>query len=47
MQEVDRNQVRSGGVDQTEMVARAMGATAWRFEPAIIGEPGGVWRAAA
>lgn len=23
-----------------------MGAVAWRFEPAIIGEPGAVWRAA-
>ena len=46
MQEVDRNQVRSGEIDQTEMVARAIGATAWRFEPAIIGEPGRVWRPA-
>ena len=46
MQEVDRNQTRSDGRDQTAMVARAVDAVAWRFEPAIVGEPGGVWRAA-
>jgi endonuclease/exonuclease/phosphatase family metal-dependent hydrolase len=46
LQEVDRGQPRSAGVDQTEAVARGMGAVAWRFEPAIVGEPGGVWRAA-
>ena len=46
MQEVDRNQARSDGRDQTAMVAEATGAVAWRFEPAIVGEPGRVWRAA-
>ena len=46
LQEVDRNQARSGGVDQTEAVARGTGAAAWRFEPAIVGEPGAVWRPA-
>jgi len=46
MQEVDRNQARSGGRDQTATVAEAIDAVAWRFEPAIVGEPGGVWRAA-
>ena len=46
LQEVDRAQVRSGGVDQTDAVARGTGAVAWRFEPAILGEPGGVWRRA-
>ena len=46
LQEVDRGQSRSAGVDQTEAVARGMGAAAWRFEPAIVGEPGGVWRPA-
>ncbi len=46
LQEIDRNQARSGSVDQTEAVAHAMGAAAWRFEPALIGEPGAVWRAA-
>ena len=47
LQEVDRGQRRSGGVDQTAAVARGTGAVAWRFEPAIIGEPGGRWRPAA
>ena len=46
LQEVDRGQPRSGGVDQTEAVSRGTGAMAWRFEPALIGEPGGRWRAA-
>lgn len=46
MQEVDRGQARSDGRDQTAMVAEALDAVAWRFEPAIVGEPGGVWRAA-
>ena len=47
LQEIDRNQARSGGVDQTAAVAEAMGAAAWRFEPALVGEPGATWRAAA
>lgn len=46
MQEVDRNQPRSDAHDQTAMVAEAVNALAWRFEPALVGEPGGVWRAA-
>ena len=46
LQEIDRNQSRSGGVDQTAAVAEAMGAVDWRFEPALIGEPGATWRAA-
>lgn len=46
LQEIDRGQERSGDVDQTARIAEAMGATAWRFEPALIGEPGGRWRAA-
>jgi endonuclease/exonuclease/phosphatase family metal-dependent hydrolase len=46
MQEVDRNQARSDGWDQTARVAEAVGAVAWRFEPALVGDPGGVWRAA-
>jgi endonuclease/exonuclease/phosphatase family metal-dependent hydrolase len=47
LQEIDRNQERSGDVDQTAAVAEAMGAAAWRFEPALVGEPGATWRAAA
>jgi endonuclease/exonuclease/phosphatase family metal-dependent hydrolase len=44
LQEVDRAQTRSGAIDQTAAVADAMGASAWRFQPALIGEPGGDWR---
>ena len=47
LQEIDRNQARSGHVDQTKAVAQGMGAAAWRFEPALVGEPGATWRAAA
>ena len=47
LQEVDRGQPRSGFADQTEQVARALGAEHWRFVPAITGTPGGTWRAAA
>ncbi|MGI8808539.1 MAG: endonuclease/exonuclease/phosphatase family protein [Acidimicrobiales bacterium] len=46
LQEIDRHQARSGGVDQTAAVAEGMGAAAWRFEPALVGEPGATWRAA-
>lgn len=46
LQEVDRNQVRSGRVDQTRLVAEALGAAHWRFQPALVGEPGGQWRPA-
>ncbi|MGH3848164.1 MAG: endonuclease/exonuclease/phosphatase family protein [Pseudonocardiaceae bacterium] len=46
LQEVDRFQARSYGADQSRAVAERMGARWWRFEPAIIGEPGAVWRAA-
>lgn len=46
LQEVDRHQVRSGGIDQTALVAEAMRADHWRFVPALVGTPGGTWRAA-
>jgi len=46
LQEVDCGQARSGGIDQTALVADAMGAAAWRFQPALVGEPGGAWRVA-
>jgi endonuclease/exonuclease/phosphatase family metal-dependent hydrolase len=46
LQEIDRGQTRSGGVDQTAAVARRVGAADWRFEPALVGEPGGRWRPA-
>lgn len=40
LQEVDRGQERSGGVDQTAAVASALGAAYARFAPAIVGTPG-------
>ena len=40
LQEVDRNQPRSGGADLTALAAEAMGAVAHRFEPALWGTPG-------
>ena len=46
LQEVDRGQPRSHGLDLTACVAEAMGAEHWRFVPALIGTPGGTWRAA-
>jgi endonuclease/exonuclease/phosphatase family metal-dependent hydrolase len=46
LQEVDRHQARSGGVDQAALVAEATGAESWRFVPALVGTPGGTWRAA-
>jgi len=46
LQEVDRDQARSGMGDQTAAVAEAMGAVAWRFVPALVGEPGREWRPA-
>ena len=46
LQEVDRGQPRSHGLDLTACVAEAMGTEHWRFMPALIGTPGGSWRAA-
>lgn len=46
LQEIDRGQPRSGGLDQTAAVAEALGAAAWRFEAALVGEPGARWRPA-
>jgi endonuclease/exonuclease/phosphatase family metal-dependent hydrolase len=43
LQEVDRFQARSGGVDQTAVVADALDAEHWRFVPALHGTPGGEW----
>jgi endonuclease/exonuclease/phosphatase family metal-dependent hydrolase len=40
LQEVDRLQERSGGLDQTAAVADALGAADWRFVPAMAGPPG-------
>lgn len=40
LQEVDRDQSRSGHLDQTAVVARALGAPAHRFAAAVVGTPG-------
>jgi endonuclease/exonuclease/phosphatase family metal-dependent hydrolase len=45
LQEVDLHQPRSHGADLTDLAARAMGAQAQHFGPALSGEPGS-WRAA-
>ena len=50
LQEVDRGQARSHGLDLTAEVARASGVLDgggdhWRFVPALVGTPGGTWRA--
>ena len=37
LQEVDRGQARSGGVDQARLCAEAMGAAGHRFQPALAG----------
>jgi endonuclease/exonuclease/phosphatase family metal-dependent hydrolase len=46
LQEVDRDQPRSHGIDQTAVAAEAMGAVAHRFVAAIDGTPGERWTTA-
>lgn len=45
LQEVDRGQTRSGELDLTAEAARASGAVAHRFAPAVVGTPGERFRA--
>ena len=40
LQEVDRAQDRTAGVDQARLVAETIGAKYWRFVPSIRGTPG-------
>lgn len=40
IQEVDAAQPRSSMVDQTAVVAEALGAQHWRFVPTVVGTPG-------
>lgn len=49
LQEVDRAQSRSQGLDLTALAAQALGVgtQGWRFAPALIGTPGQTWVAAA
>ncbi len=46
VQEVDRFQSRSGGLDQPALIAAAAGAEWWRYAPSVRGTPGpgGSWR---
>lgn len=44
LQEVDRGQHRSHGLDLTVIAAEAMGATWHRFVPTVLGTPGELWR---
>ena len=46
LQEVDRDQPRSGGADLTAVAAEAMGAVSHRFAAALAGTPGATWSAA-
>ena len=46
LQEVDRGQSRSSSRDLTREAAEVMGTEHWRFVPALVGTPGGAWRAA-
>ena len=46
LQEVDRDQERSGRADLTAVAAEAMGAAEHRFVAAISGTPGATWMAA-
>lgn len=46
LQEVDRNQHRSGRADLTAIAAEAMGAPHHRFVAALAGSPGATWTAA-
>ena len=46
LQEVDRRQPRSAGIDLTAVAADAMGAGEQVFAPALIGVPGDPWLAA-
>ncbi len=46
LQEVDRDQPRSGLADLTAVAAEAMGAVAHRFVAALSGTPGATWMAA-
>lgn len=44
LQEIDANQERSGGGNQSEEIANAIGAKSWGFAPTLVGTPGFQWR---
>lgn len=47
LQEVDRDQERSGRADLAALAAEASGAVSWKFEPALVGPPASWVRASA
>ena len=44
LQEVDLNQNRSGNLNQTEVIAEAIGLKYWAYIPTLIGTPGERWQ---
>ena len=45
LQEVDHMQLRSGGINQTKVIADTLGLKYWAYLPALIGTPGEKWQA--
>jgi endonuclease/exonuclease/phosphatase family metal-dependent hydrolase len=44
MQEVDNFQTRSGGINQSKLIAEVMHLKYWAYLPTLIGTPGEKWR---
>ena len=44
LQEVDLNQIRSGNLNQTEVIAETIGLKYWAYIPTLIGTPGERWQ---
>ena len=44
MQEVDNFQTRSGGINQSKLIAEVMQLKYWAYLPTLIGTPGEKWR---
>jgi len=43
LQEVDYLQPRSGGINQTKVIAEKLGLKHWAYLPSLIGTPGERW----
>ena len=44
LQEVDNYQTRSGGINQSKLIAESMQLKYWAYLPTLIGTPGEKWR---
>ena len=44
MQEIDNFQTRSGGINQSKLIAESMQLKHWAYLPTLIGTPGEKWR---